>query len=140
MKKRGDFMRRYECVYCGGKCETVGAQRLWPNRDDIKGKFIVCWNCGAHAGLDENEVPKGYPAKQHIRELRSMVLSTWFAINRTGAMTWEKSDQFHAYTREKYGWDMSEMGWMEEDELRDLLLILDRMVIPDTPEVDALFA
>lgn len=128
------------CVYCGEKCEEVGGQRLWPAREDLfKDRFLVCWNCSAHVSMNEEGAPRGYPAKQHIRELRSMILSAWHAVCNTGAMTWDKADGFRRHLKAEHGFDISEMGWLEEEELRLLLSILDRMVIPDTPEVDALF-
>ena len=128
------------CIYCEGKLEEVGGNRLWPNRDDLsKDRFLVCWKCSAHVGLDENGAPRGYPAKQHIRELRSMVLNAWHAVCDTGAMTWSKADSFRSWLQNEHGFDTAQLGWLEEEELRKLLEILDHMVIPDTPEVDALF-
>ena len=132
---------KQKCIYCGGVCEEVGGQRIWPNRDDLaKKRFLICWPCSAWVGINEETgQPNGYPAKQHIRELRRMILSAGCAVCNTGDMDWDKADGFRSWVQGQHGFDIAQLGELEEEELRLLLTVLDRMVLPDTPEVDALF-
>ena len=130
-----------ECVYCKGKCEEVGGQRIWPSRDDLaKKRFLICWPCSAWVGINEETGrANGYPAKQHIRELRRMILSAWGAVCNTGGMDWGRADGFRSWLQGEHGFDIAQLGELEEEELRLLLTVLDRMVLPDTPAVDTLF-
>lgn len=128
------------CIYCDGECEEVGGNRIWPNRDDLTNKrFMICWNCSAWVGLDDDGRPRGYPAKEHIRDLRKMCLTAWHKVCGTGAMSFQKASEFRAWLKNEHGFNTADLGWLEEEELRKLLMILDLIVIPDTPEVDALF-
>lgn len=130
-----------KCHYCNGELDEVYGDRIWPQREDLaRKKFQICWPCSAWVGLKDDGTPQGYPAKEHIRELRQMILNAWLAVCATGAMSWKKSDEFRAWLRETHGYDIADLGYLDEEQLRELLHILDKMVIPDTPEIDALFA
>lgn len=128
------------CHYCNEPLDEVGGDRIWPHREDLaKKRFAICWPCSAWVGLKDDGTAQGYNAKEHIRELRSQILSAWTAVCDTGAMTYEKADEFRNWLREEKGYDISHLGHLEEEQLEELLRILDKMAIPDTPEIDALF-
>jgi hypothetical protein len=128
------------CPYCDEECEEVGGQQLWPGREDLmKKRFLVCWNCSAHVGIDPNDRLRGYPAKQHIRELRSMILNAWFTVVNSNKWGSDEVEKFGELLEYEYSINIRKLGWLEEDELRTLLAILDHQLIPNTPEVDALF-
>jgi hypothetical protein len=129
-----------ECVYCEGELIEVRGNQIWPARADLaKNRFMICWQCSAWVGMTDDGIAKGYAAKKHIRELREMVLTSWHHVCNTGAMPFHKADEFRSWLQENHGFDTSDLGWLEEEELRTLLSILDKILIPDTPEVDALF-
>jgi len=128
------------CPYCQGKLDEVYGDRIWPNLEDLaRKKFKICWPCSAWVGIKDDGTLQGYPAKEHIRELRQMIINAWSAVCDTGAMTWDKSAEFRSWLREEKGYDIADLGRLEEEQLRELLHILDKMIIPDTPEIDALF-
>lgn len=128
------------CHYCNEPLDEVGGDRIWPHREDLaKKRFAICWPCSAWVGLKDDGTAQGYNAKEHIRELRSQILSAWTAVCDTGAMTYKKADEFRNWLREEKGYDISHLGHLEEEQLVELLRVLDKLVIPDTPEINALF-
>lgn len=136
----GDITMSTQCHYCEGELDEVYGDRIWPNREDLaRKKFQICWPCSAWIQIRDDGISRGYPAKEHIRELRHMVLNAWSAVCETGAMPYNKASEFRAWLRAKKGYDIADLGVLEEEQLRELLLILDRMVIPDTPAINALF-
>jgi hypothetical protein len=65
-----DRQLRLECT-CGGACEQVTGQEIYPARRDLWRKyFFLCPDCGSYVGMHPNGTPFGVPANERTRKAR----------------------------------------------------------------------
>lgn len=128
------------CPYCSSEVEQTTGERIYPHQPDLAElTMFVCWPCGAWVGADRDGEPRGFVAREDIRERRGIALTAWTDLCTALSLSFEEAEGYRDKMKVEEKFDMSELGFLDKEQLDRLIRWLDRHLIGNTPEVDALF-